>query len=207
MKYVGNMGFQKDLLIMLCEAIPGIKYKLCRRMSGLPKILKALARISLGVAENPLLQHEVGTYIKNSIAATDNDHLGLDDVFSPVIIQQALEGALQKAASNGVKIRAVLISNPHNPLGRCYPAETVREIARFCGSNSLHLISDEIFAKSVYENPRASDARPFTSVISLNLSDLIAPHLVHVAYGAAYSNGYHISHKTHGQKCLKMIIS
>lgn len=60
----------------------------------------------------------------------------------------------------------------------------MREIARFCGSNSLHLISDEIFAKSVYENPRASDARPFTSVISLNLSDLIAPHLVHVAYGA-----------------------
>ncbi|CAH0019602.1 unnamed protein product [Clonostachys rhizophaga] len=159
--------------------------------------------ISLGVAENPLLQHEVGTYMKNSIAVTDNDHLGygvgprgsprlrkalasffnlefrshdpvrakdvlilpgvmsvldsltwsicnegegiivplpfytgfnpavqersrgvliqapfqslegyqsLDDVFSPVIIQQSLEGALQKAASNGVKIRAVLIS-------------------------------------------------------------------------------------------------
>jgi aspartate/methionine/tyrosine aminotransferase len=56
-------------------------------------------------------------------------------------------------------------------------------VARFCGSNNIHLISDEIFAMSVYENPRASHATPFTSVISLDLNDVIAPNLVHVAYG------------------------
>ncbi|KAJ5223158.1 uncharacterized protein N7469_009398 [Penicillium citrinum] len=35
-------------------------------------------------------------------------------------------------------------SPPHNPLGRCYPPETLKEFAAFCGENDLHLISDEI---------------------------------------------------------------
>ena len=42
--------------------------------------------------------------------------------------------------------------NPQNPLGRTYPRETLLEYARFCEENDLHLVSDEIYALSVYEN-------------------------------------------------------
>ncbi|KAI2463100.1 putative acc synthase [Annulohypoxylon bovei var. microspora] len=269
------------------------KYELSRRsarnfLHGHPwdKLEKMLASpwspdnpdglVFLGVAENPLLQEEVATYIANNLVISPSDHLGygvgprgaprlkkalasffnsdfrahepvketevlilpgvmaaldaltwsicnedegiitpmpfytgfkpalgerskgvlipasfqsiegyrsLLDVFDPDMNKQALEDALQKAARDGVKVRAVMISNPHNPLGACYPAETLREIARFCGSHNLHLISDEIFAKSVYENPHASHSVSFTSVSSLDLSDCINRHLVHVAYG------------------------
>jgi hypothetical protein len=59
---------------------------------------------------NPAVQERSrGVLIQASFQSLEGYH-SLDDVFSPVIIQQALEGALQKAASNGVKIRAVLIS-------------------------------------------------------------------------------------------------
>lgn len=91
------------------------------------------------------------------------------------------------------------VFSPHNPLGRCYvrgilcfpcipltnfkPAKTLKEVARFCGRNRLHLIVDEVFAKSVYDSPHAPDLEPFTSILALDLSNCISRQLVHVAYG------------------------
>jgi aspartate/methionine/tyrosine aminotransferase len=69
------------------------------------------------------------------------------------------------------------------------PAETLQEIARFCGRNNLHLISDEIFALSVYNNPQAADVTPFTSILALDLEHCIDRQLVHVAYGAGKDFG------------------
>jgi aspartate/methionine/tyrosine aminotransferase len=48
-----------------------------------------------------------------------------------------------------------IVCNPQNPLGRTYPRETLLQYARFCEQNDLHLVSDEIYAMSVYDNPRA----------------------------------------------------
>lgn len=44
------------------------------------------------------------------------------------------------------------MSNPHNPLGRPYPRETLLAYARFCEERDLHLVSDEIYGMSVYDN-------------------------------------------------------
>lgn len=66
--------------------------------------------------------------------------------------------------------------------GRCYPVETLKAIARFCHKNSLHLISDEVYASCVFDTDDPN-AVPFTSILSLDLSDLIDPNLVHVLYG------------------------
>ncbi|KAK7979953.1 hypothetical protein PG989_012410 [Apiospora arundinis] len=107
----------------------------------------------------------------------------LDDIFDPAMNVEAFENALRQATKDDVRVRAVLLSNPHNPLGRCYPAETLKEIASFCGRNGLHLICDEVFAKSVYENARESESVPFTSILALDLVGCIDPQLVHVAYG------------------------
>jgi aspartate/methionine/tyrosine aminotransferase len=65
------------------------------------------------------------------------------------------------------------------------PVETLKEIASFCGRHKLHLISDEIYAKFVFENPKAPGRVPFTSILALDLADRIDPQIVHVAYGAS----------------------
>ncbi|KAL0778461.1 hypothetical protein CaCOL14_006114 [Colletotrichum acutatum] len=44
----------------------------------------------------------------------------LDDLFDPEVNRKAITRALDRAKSSGVKVKALLISNPHNPLGRCY---------------------------------------------------------------------------------------
>lgn len=71
----------------------------------------------------------------------------------------------------------------HSVLTFRQPKETLREVARFCGRHGLHLISDEIFAQSVYETTLGANAVPFTSVLSLDLSGCIDRRFVHVAYG------------------------
>ncbi|KAK4237343.1 putative aminotransferase [Achaetomium macrosporum] len=105
------------------------------------------------------------------------DYRGLDDVFDSGMNIKALESALRGAEEKGIRIRAVLLTNPHNPLGRCYAA--------FCGRHSLHLISDEIYANSVFDNPQAPGPVPFTSILALDFADQIDPQLIHVAYGAS----------------------
>ncbi|KAE8406708.1 pyridoxal phosphate-dependent transferase [Aspergillus pseudonomiae] len=110
---------------------------------------------------------------------------GLDDLFRPDVNKRALEVALREAKKNGITIRALIISNPHNPLGRCYPPETLLEFAAFCGRNKLHFISDEIYAKSVFPNTAMPSPTPFVSALSLDLRDVIDPTLMHVLYGAS----------------------
>ncbi|EAU93634.2 hypothetical protein CC1G_02864 [Coprinopsis cinerea okayama7 len=55
---------------------------------------------------------------------------------------------VQQLRSSGKKPRAVLLSNPQNPLGRCYSRSFILGILDFCQENDLFLISDEVFALS-----------------------------------------------------------
>lgn len=45
------------------------------------------------------------------------------------------------------------------------------------------MISDEIYALSVWYNPEAPDAVTFTSVLSIDMDGIINPSLVHVLWG------------------------
>ena len=54
---------------------------------------------------------------------------------------------------------------------------------RLCGKLGLHLLVDEIYALSVFENSEMDDAVPFTSILSLNAEGLMDPRKVHVQWG------------------------
>ena len=76
-------------------------------------------------------------------------------------------------------INAVVLCNPHNPLGRAYQKKAIEAYCRFAEKHNLHLICDEIYAQSVF----GEDAQQFTSVLSLDLVDLeVNPARVHVLY-------------------------
>ncbi|KAK5734937.1 hypothetical protein LTR17_008570 [Elasticomyces elasticus] len=115
----------------------------------------------------------------------ENGTLDLDDIFDATANTRCMERAMVQAKQNGVKVKAVMITNPHNPLGKCYPPDTIKAIAAFCEKHSLHYLSDEIYANSVFVNDQYPKATAFHSVLSINLDDVIRPHLIHVLYGAA----------------------
>lgn len=105
------------------------------------------------------------------------------DQFSPSAAVESYERALLKARGEGVEVRAMMLCNPHNPLGRCYPRSTLIAIMQFCEKYRLHLLSDEIYALSTYSNPSAAHLPAFESALSFDTSSFIAPERVHILYG------------------------
>ncbi|KAF2449563.1 aminotransferase [Karstenula rhodostoma CBS 690.94] len=100
------------------------------------------------------------------------------DQFTPDILPQ-YEAALKSAKDRGIKVKVLVLCNPHNPLGRCYPPSTLTDILSFCNTHKIHLVTDEVYAMSVY----SEDGTPFTSVLSLDWQKYIDPTYFHHVYG------------------------
>ncbi|KAK7424434.1 hypothetical protein QQX98_000399 [Neonectria punicea] len=92
----------------------------------------------------------------------------MDDLFRAEVNRRAIEAAFERAKDQGVT-----------------PPETLEVFMAFCGKQQLHFISDEIYAKSVFASPTASNPRPFVSSLTLKTCGVIDPKLVHVLYGAS----------------------
>ena len=94
----------------------------------------------------------------------------------------AYESALHSSNAAGTTIRAILISNPHNPLGRPYSPAFLTGILSLCAKYNLHLISDEVYSKSHFPSTDIPHPPPFQSILSFKLEEYIDPALVHVIY-------------------------
>ncbi|OMP85363.1 1-aminocyclopropane-1-carboxylate synthase-like protein 1 [Diplodia seriata] len=100
------------------------------------------------------------------------------------------EEALLRSNSEGVPIKALILCTPHNPLGRCYSRDVIIALMKLCQKHRIHLVSDEIYALSVWHNPEAQDAPPpFTSVLSIDPTNIIDPALVHAMWGMSKDFG------------------
>jgi len=97
------------------------------------------------------------------------------------------EAALEGASQRGIRVRAILLCNPSNPLVRYYSAVTLTRLARFCAQHQLHLICDEIYAMSTFPNNGLDD---FTSVLSINTDTIVNNRNIHVLYGVSKDLGF-----------------
>lgn len=70
-------------------------------------------------------------------------------------------------------VRAVALLSPHNPLGHVYDEATLTAVAEVVRDHGLDLISDEVYAGSVFDGE-------FVSVAAL---DVLPPDRVHVVWG------------------------
>ncbi|KAL4997477.1 pyridoxal phosphate-dependent transferase, partial [Aspergillus recurvatus] len=117
--------------------------------------------------------------------------MGNIDPLSPESVDEYHKAAEEYESRTGKRVRAVMLCNPHNPLGRCYPRETVNRLMQFCQARQMHLISDEIYALSVWNNRVDTDVlfTPFESLLSRDTTGLIDPDLVHVLWGMSKDFG------------------
>ncbi|KAF2795794.1 PLP-dependent transferase [Melanomma pulvis-pyrius CBS 109.77] len=100
--------------------------------------------------------------------------------FQPDVVQ-VFEEALAKSNAEGLKIRAPLVVYPHNPLGRCYPKDTLIALMKFCEKHQIHFISDEVYGVSVFVSGEP-DVVPSTSDLATDLTGIIDRNLLHVTY-------------------------
>ncbi|KAI4339800.1 hypothetical protein MLD38_024700 [Melastoma candidum] len=68
------------------------------------------------------------------------------------ITTSSLEQAFRHAQTLGMTVKGVLITNPSNPLGTTITRSEFNQLIRFVDSKNIHLISDEIYAGTVFNN-------------------------------------------------------
>ncbi|GLA70042.1 hypothetical protein AtubIFM55763_010944 [Aspergillus tubingensis] len=104
----------------------------------------------------------------------------LEDSFHDIALISALEKHYKEAK---YPIKAVVLSHPHNPLGRPYPPHVLKQCMAFCRDHNLHLISDEVFALSTFTSPDLQNWAAFKSVLSIDPSTVgLDPSRVHVLW-------------------------
>ncbi|CAF2963934.1 unnamed protein product [Rotaria sp. Silwood2] len=89
-------------------------------------------------------------------------------IFSVEIYKRGYEEAINQ----GLQPRGIIILNPNNPIGDIYDEQTIHPILEFAAQKKLHVIIDEIYALSIFENQK-----PFQSI--LNYKSIIDPKRTH----------------------------
>ncbi|EER03361.1 1-aminocyclopropane-1-carboxylate synthase, putative [Perkinsus marinus ATCC 50983] len=89
---------------------------------------------------------------------------------------KTLDSAYKQCVSEGYRPRALITTDPGNPMGSVASVEELRALRNWCGLNGLWWISDEIYGCSVHNDCN----RPHISALSLPLleGDIDPPTLV-----------------------------
>ncbi|XP_074086610.1 LOW QUALITY PROTEIN: 1-aminocyclopropane-1-carboxylate synthase-like protein 1 [Macrotis lagotis] len=93
-----------------------------------------------------------------------------------------LEIALQGAKTEGIHVKGLILINPQNPLGDIYSQEQLQEYLEFAKRHKLHVIVDEVYMLSVFD-----ESAMFQSV--LGMDRIPDPQRTHVIWGTSKDFG------------------
>lgn len=122
-----------------------------------------------------------------------DDGTGADNFMGDKALR-GFETALRATKAN---VRAVIVCNPNNPVGRCYDRAALLAYGRFAQKHNLHLVFDEIYALSVFPTSDESTPQPFISALNIDWTREAGcdPARVHVLSSASKDfglNGFRI---------------
>ncbi|KAI1934458.1 hypothetical protein LOZ66_005926 [Ophidiomyces ophidiicola] len=105
-------------------------------------------------------QFRVRPFVKPILVNTES----FDNTLSADLLP-ALEAALKQA---DCPVRALVLTNPHNPFSQCYPRSVLEACLRFCEEQNIHYISDEVYAMSTFNIGTSNPLPTFVSALSLD---------------------------------------
>ncbi|PNJ68564.1 ACCS isoform 5 [Pongo abelii] len=111
----------------------------------------------------------------------DSEVTGLDTRPFQLTVEK-LEMALREAHSESIKVKGLILINPQNPLGDIYSLEELQEYLVFAKRHRLHVIVDEVYMLSVFE-----ESVGYHSVLSLER--LPDPQRTHVMWATSKDFG------------------
>ncbi|XP_059281593.1 1-aminocyclopropane-1-carboxylate synthase 3-like [Lycium ferocissimum] len=70
------------------------------------------------------------------------------------ITESALEEAYEQAQKLNLRVKCVFITNPSNPLGTTMSRDELNILITFAMTKNIHIVSDEIYAGTVFDSPK-----------------------------------------------------
>eukprot|EP00931_Biecheleriopsis_adriatica_P043881 TRINITY_DN25074_c0_g1_i1.p1 TRINITY_DN25074_c0_g1~~TRINITY_DN25074_c0_g1_i1.p1 ORF type:complete len:495 (-),score=107.34 TRINITY_DN25074_c0_g1_i1:46-1530(-) len=118
----------------------------------------------------------------------------LDPEADYALTVEALEAAYARSIKrNGRAPKALLLTNPHNPLGRIAPREELKVALDWCSSKGMHLVSDEVYALSCFGQHMEAAKRTVSGGSSfVSLAEVCGGRLsenVHIIWGVSKDFG------------------
>jgi aspartate/methionine/tyrosine aminotransferase len=94
--------------------------------------------------------------------------LGLRPIILPCGIETGFQPTIAMLEALDPKPDGLILASPANPTGSMLAPEDLEALARYCHSNGIRLISDEIYHGLTYGKPAASAAQFSSSAIVIN---------------------------------------
>mmetsp|Transcript_10087 Transcript_10087/g.19020 ORF Transcript_10087/g.19020 Transcript_10087/m.19020 type:complete len:445 (-) Transcript_10087:258-1592(-) len=107
---------------------------------------------------------------------------------------RALEAAYQESVRDGRAASSLLLTNPNNPLGTVYRKEDYVAVMAWAFMKGLHVVSDEIYAWSVFQDKECFVSAPMLleeAAAQASVDATAASHLLHVI--SAFSKDFCMS--------------
>ncbi|CAL5433980.1 unnamed protein product [Camellia sinensis] len=101
------------------------------------------------------------------------------------VTRAALETALEGAKEANINVKGLLITNPSNPLGTVLDRDTMRTLVSFINENNIHLVCDEIYSATVFNQP------DFISIAeTIEEEKQCNRDLIHIVYSLSKDMGF-----------------
>jgi len=123
--------------------------------------LSAIVRTFLKPGENIILQTPVYNHFFTIVESCSCNLLENNLIYEDGNYKIDFDDLERKASDENTKM--LLISSPHNPVGRVWTKSELEKIAEICSKHNVMVVSDEIHADLVFENHQHI---PFASIAS-----------------------------------------
>lgn len=107
---------------------------------------------------------------------------------TPEMLSRAADDAVRDDEDAGTgsgcrRVKALLLTNPHNPCGTILDAHQLKAIIEWCVDREIHVVADEVYATSVFDR-RAQFVSVAQVARAMTATGRVRPDpFVHVVYG------------------------
>ena len=143
--------------------------------SGVVPAINVALRSNVKEGEGVVLQPPV--YYPFFSAVKDNGYLQIDNQLIEVnnSYQMDFKGLKNSITSFTEPIGALILCNPHNPVGRVWKKQELMELGKICLEKEILIISDEIHADLIYNGYKHIPIASLSEELSYNTITMIAP--------------------------------
>jgi aspartate/methionine/tyrosine aminotransferase len=103
-----------------------------------------------------------------------------------ILTEALLEETYQAATAQGIRVRALVITNPENPTGVVFSKTAMLSFAAFARRHDLHFVVNEMYFMSVHD---PSGSTVHESVLTFEPELLPPPEKLHLVWGFSKSFG------------------